>query len=126
MCVQYNLDFNTVDIWRAICESMPEAGFCWLEGCDNSLAGYRSHAVYCSPECKTKGWNQSPEKHAMNEAWNKANPEYYKDYERSPARRASKRARGKVYYARKKDRYNANRRAKRAAERLAAEEQTST
>ena len=67
MCVQYNLDFNTVDIWRAICESMPDAGLCWLEGCENSLAGYPSHALYCCPACRKK----SPEYKAQQIIYNK-------------------------------------------------------
>ena len=136
LCVQYNLDFNTVDIWRAICESMPEAGFCWREGCDNSLAGYNADAFYCSPECGQKAYEQMPESKAKRKAYQQSPKRkaldkvrqqlpkfkaYIRAYRQTPEYKASR----KDYWDANKDWINADRRAKWKAERLAAEEHTS-
>lgn len=77
LCVEYNLDFNTVDIWRAICESMPEDGICWRDGCENSLKGYRSHAIWCCPNCQATVWaKENPDRKMANDRVRKQTPKY--------------------------------------------------
>ena len=109
-----NMGVDMGDITRAICESMPDIPVCALEGCDTLLFGYMPYAIYCSDYCRYKARHETPQRKVYNKdyfqrpknkayqkvygkAWREANPEYYKDYMRS-------------YRARKK------------AERLAAEE----
>ena len=52
---------------------------CELEGCDNSMLEYNSHAFYCSPACRAKGWRKE------NNDWTK---EYDQARNQEPDRRA--------------------------------------
>jgi hypothetical protein len=55
---------------------------CALEGCDNPMLGYRSHAIYCSPACR----KSSPEYKAHQSIYNK-----------TPKRRARQRVNDRKY-----------------------------
>ena len=106
--------FDMADAWREICESMPLIPECAREGCDTLLFGYMPYAVYCSPECGEKDWREAHPKYMKekSKAFREANPDYIPPcIEANPD-----------YFKE----ISKDWRAKRAAERLAAEEQTST
>ena len=93
---------------------------CALEGCENSLLGYKSNAFYCCPAHTQKAWHEENE-----EYWKAYQKEYqqtpeYKAYRESPEYKAYQKAydkarsqtpeykaRKKAYRARKKAEANA-------------------
>ena len=114
--------FDMADAWREICESMPLIPVCANEGCDTILFGYAPHAIWCSGYCR----EQSPERRTYLKDWWEANPEYMKDWcEANPEQWKAIR---KKYREKNKEHihaYDKDYRARKKAERLAAEEQTS-
>ena len=137
-------EFYEDEAGREIFESIPDFPVCAYEGCNELVQSLRPwHSLYCSPECEWKGWQkehpgymkeydkarrQTPKRKAYEKALSQTpkakarqkakrqtpkRKEYMKEYRQSPAGKASEAKSQKKYRARKK------------AERLAAEEQTS-
>ena len=111
------------DVWRAICESMPDFPVCALEGCDTVLVGYPWNAIFCSKTCCNKAYDRTPKMKAWHKAyepkmkaWRKA---YVKAYRQTPEYKAYMKAYEKARWARKKA-YGKAYRARKKAERLAA------
>ena len=130
--------FDMSDMWREICESIPDIPECALEGCDTLLFGYSWKAIYCSDYCRKqtpefKAWQKEHDKIRNSTPERKASHrEYCNRYDQSPKGKAK----AKEYW--QSPEYKAKRdarrqtpeykavakayRARKKAERLAAEE----
>ena len=139
------------DVMRAIYESMPPIPECAREGCDELVfSGVPWLALYCGPECQGKAWHEAHPDYISpcieanpdyEKDWREANPDYISpsraanpDYDKETgkawreANPEMKKAGNKKWREANKEHiaeYNKAYDARKKAERLAAEEQTS-